>query len=70
MTARRKQWTSWASARQPQAASILSVCDGHTCIGHVMKRRHEFQALDREGNSVGIFATMKEAADAFSAGST
>jgi hypothetical protein len=26
--------------------------------------------LDREGNSLGIFATMKEAADAFGAGST
>jgi hypothetical protein len=52
---------------------MLSVCDGQTCIGHIINRgRSGFEAFDADERSLGVFATMKlafaAASGAFSGG--
>jgi hypothetical protein len=45
--------------------SLLSVCDGQLCIGFVLNRgRYGFEAFDGDQQSLGIFPTQREAADA------
>jgi hypothetical protein len=52
-----------APAKQP--SSWLAVYDGTTCVGHVITRgKLGAEAFDADDHSVGIFASMAEAADA------
>jgi len=39
------------------------VCDGRTCIGHILARgKLGFEAFDSDKRSLGTFTTMREAA--------
>jgi hypothetical protein len=53
-------------ARTP-ASNLVSVYDGTICLGHVLYRpRVGYEAFDRNDQSVGIFPTQGEAANAIS----
>jgi hypothetical protein len=55
------------AAPKPAATAMLSVCDGRTCIGHIIARgKLGFEAFDQHDKSIGIFATAKLAAAAVS----
>jgi hypothetical protein len=44
---------------------LLSVYAGQRCIGHVLHRgKTGFEAFDAADNSIGMFATVQQAADA------
>ena len=46
---------------------LMSVYDGQRCIGHVVARgKAGFEAFDSDDRSLGIFASMKLAADTVS----
>jgi hypothetical protein len=48
----------------PQSA-MLSVYEGQRCLGHIVKRgARGFEAFDLDDNSLGVFPTDHEAADA------
>jgi hypothetical protein len=36
------------------------------CVGFILPRRYDFEAFDADTKSIGIFPTMKRAADAIS----
>jgi hypothetical protein len=45
---------------------MTTVYDGQTALGFIIKRRDEYEAYDREEKSLGMFPSMKAAADAIS----
>jgi hypothetical protein len=45
---------------------MVSVYAGQSAIGFVIKRRTEYEAYDREQQSLGLYPTIKAAADAIS----
>jgi hypothetical protein len=50
----------------PQTA-MLSVYDGQRCLGHIIVRgKRGFEAFDADDNSLGVFPSDHEAADAVS----
>jgi hypothetical protein len=53
-----------ASKATPQARH-LAVYDGRTCVGHLLMRgRAGVEAFDRDDNSLGVFASASDAANA------
>jgi hypothetical protein len=62
---------SQPSSQRPTSsptANLLSVCDGRSCIGHILARgRSGFEAFGADDKSLGIFPDEKAAADALSA---
>jgi hypothetical protein len=47
------------------AAPILSVFSGQTCVGFVLTRgRAGFEAFDRDERTIGMFDSVRAAADA------
>jgi len=46
---------------------LCSVYDGTRCIGFVLRRVDGFEGFDAGERSLGVFDTMKAAADAISA---
>jgi hypothetical protein len=51
------------------ATPMLSIFDGRECIGFVLARGVAgYEAFDRDGRSLGLFATRRAAADALSNG--
>jgi hypothetical protein len=54
----------------PDCSPFVSVYDDKTCIGFIINRgRAGFKAFDVDENSLGTFATEKDAADAISTAS-
>jgi hypothetical protein len=48
----------------PQSA-MLSVYDGQRCLGRILQRgKRGYEAFDADDNSLGIFSTTNEAANA------
>jgi hypothetical protein len=45
---------------------MITVYDGQTALGFIIKRRAEYEAYDREQQSLGHYPTVKAAADAIS----
>ena len=45
---------------------MTTVYDGQTALGFIIKRRDKYEAFDRDEKSLGMFPTMKAAADAIS----
>ena len=44
---------------------LVSIYDGRECLGHVLSRGPKgFEAFDRDDQSVGIFETQRQAANA------
>jgi len=49
------------------ATALLSVYDGQTCIGHIIARgKPGHEAFDTDNNSLGMFASEHDAANAIS----
>jgi hypothetical protein len=46
--------------------SLISVYDGRTCLGFVLKRANGFEAFDAQERSLGVFSNLKAAADIIS----
>jgi hypothetical protein len=45
--------------------AMLSVYDGQRCLGHIIVRgKRGFEAFDHDDNSLGVFPSDHEAADA------
>ena len=45
--------------------AMLSVYDGQRCLGHIIVRgKRGFEAFDADDNSLGVFLSDHEAADA------
>jgi hypothetical protein len=47
--------------------SLVSLYSGRECIGFVLRRAVGFESFDAQERSLGLFRTMKQAADAVSA---
>jgi hypothetical protein len=57
-----------SSAAPPTTqASMFGVYDGQRCIGHIISRgRDGYESFDANDKSIGLFGTLKLAADALS----
>jgi hypothetical protein len=56
-----------APEKAPDCSPFVSVYNDKTCIGFIINRgRAGFEAYDRDENSLGTFASEKDAADAIS----
>jgi hypothetical protein len=53
----------------PHSPVMSSIYDGQRCVGFVLKRRKQFEGFGRDGRSMGLFASMADAADAIALGS-
>jgi hypothetical protein len=59
-----------APQKHPQATrpSLLTVYDGRTCVGHLIRRgKTGVEAFDVGDRSIGIFKSASDAADAVTA---
>jgi hypothetical protein len=43
---------------------MISVISTNGCCGFVLKRRHQFEAFDRDQKSIGLFDNQQDAIDA------
>ena len=49
----------------PPTTPLVSIYDGRQCLGHVLGRGPKgFEAFDREDQSLGVFETQRQAANA------
>jgi hypothetical protein len=57
--------TDYLASRASARNKFVAIYDGCLALGFiVLRRQHKFEAFDRDGRSLGLFATRRKAARA------
>jgi hypothetical protein len=66
------QDASKSRGQVPMSTAMSAIYEGQLCVGFILRRRKEFgavsrfEAFSRNGQSLGLFSTTTDAADAIS----